>query len=36
MIQIFTDSEDEVYDFNYIVYAERKDVAKLVVEKESE
>ena len=36
MIQIFTDSEDEVYDFNYIVYAERKDVAKLVVEKENE
>jgi hypothetical protein len=36
MIQIFTDSEDEVYDFNYIVYAERKDVAKLVVEKDIE
>ena len=31
---VYTDSNDKVYDYYYIVYAERKDVDKLVVEKE--
>ena len=34
-IYIFTDSDDDVYDYFYIIHAERKDVVKLVVEKEN-
>ena len=34
-VYIFTDSDDDVYDYFYIIHAERKDVVKLVVEKEN-
>jgi hypothetical protein len=34
-VYIYTDSSDNIYEYYYVVYGERKDVAKLVVEKEN-
>jgi len=35
-VYIYTDSADNVYEYYYVVYGERKDVAKLIVEKDNQ
>jgi len=35
-VYIYTDSFDNIYNYYFVVYGERKDVSKLIVEKETE
>jgi len=35
-VYIYTDSPDNIYNYYFVVYGERKDVSKLIVEKENE
>ena len=35
-VYIYTDSLDDIYNYYFVVYGERKDVSKLIVEKETE
>ena len=35
-VYIYTDSDDNIYDYYYTIFAERKDVSKLVIERDME
>jgi len=35
-VYIYTDSDDNIYNYYYTIFAERKDVCQLVVERDME